>query len=272
MEIACLSWKKKVWVMYMDKLEQYIADHRHIPICAGAEERKYKCPECKDSGWIMVVKNGHETAKKCKCYEVSQARKLMEKSGISEEFRSKNFENFRIKNNAQLLNAKCKAIQYAENFNTVEHEKYNSIMFRGQAGSGKTHLGTAICGKLMDMGIAVVYMAYREAVTRIKQHITDAVEYDREMKRYMRARVLYIDDLLKGRITETDINIMYEIVNYRYMNHLPVIVSTEKSLDELLIFDEAVGSRIIEMCRGNIIKLQGKELNYRLFGKEAGSS
>lgn len=76
-----------------------------------------------------------------------------------------------------------------------------------------------------------------------------------------------VDDLLKGRITESDVNILYEIVNYRYMNNLPFIISTEKSIGELLSFDEAIGSRIIEMCRGNIVQLQGKELNYRLFEK-----
>ena len=107
-------------------------------------------------------------------------------------------------------------------------------------------------------------MAYRETVTRLKQHITDETKYDRELKQYMRARVLYIDDLLKGKPTEADVNIMYGIVNYRYMNCLPVIVSTEKSLDEILMFDEAVGSRLIEMCRKNIISLQGKDLNYRM--------
>ena len=80
----------------------------------------------------------------------------------------------------------------------------------------------------------------------------------------MDTAVLYIDDMLKGRLTETDVNVMYEIVNYRYMNNLPLIISTEKNLDELLVFDEATGSRIIEMCIGNIIYLEGKELNYRL--------
>ncbi len=140
-------------------------------------------------------------------------------------------------------------------------------MFSGQVGSGKTHLGTAISSSLMNKGIAVVYMAYRDAVTKIKQHVTNEEQYSREINMYSKARVLYIDDLLKGRLTETDVNIMYEIINYRYMNNLPVIISTEKFIEELLEFDEAVGSRMIEMCRGNIINLRGKELNYRLYSQ-----
>ncbi len=264
MGTACLSWKTKVLVICMDKLEQYIANHKHISGSAGVEERKYNCLDCKDIGWTMIMQNGHEAARKCKCYELSHAKKLMKKSGISEEFQKKKFENFDILDNPQLSNAKRKAVAYVENFIETENKMRNSIMFSGQVGSGKTHLGTAICGELMRMGIAVVYMAYRETVTRLKQHITDETKYDRELKQYMRARVLYIDDLLKGKPTEADVNIMYGIVNYRYMNCLPVIVSTEKSLDEILMFDEAVGSRLIEMCRKNIISLQGKDLNYRM--------
>ena len=66
---------------------------------------------------------------------------------------------------------------------------------------------------------------------------------------------------LKGRTTDADTNILYEIVNYRYMHNKPMIISTEKSPATLVDFDEAVGSRILEMCRGNIVQLQGKELN-----------
>ena len=77
--------------------------------------------------------------------------------------------------------------------------------------------------------------------------------------------MLYIYDLLKGKPTEADLNILYELINYRYMHNKPMIISTEKLPDELIDFDEAVGSRIIEMCRGNMVVLQGKELNYRLY-------
>lgn len=212
--------------------------------------------------------NGYKVDYRCECYAVRQAREMMKqmmkRSGISAEFQKKTFDNFTTRNNQQLFNAKTKAIQYVKNFGQTEHDRYNSIMFCGQVGAGKTHLGTAICGELMNKGVAVIYMAYRNAVTKLKQNIIDEEGYNRELNQYTSARVLYIDDLLKGRLTETDINIMYEIVNYRYMNNMPIIISTEKAPNDLLVFDEAIGSRLIEMCRGNIVQLQGKELNYRL--------
>ena len=74
-----------------------------------------------------------------------------------------------------------------------------------------------------------------------------------------------MDDLLKGKPTEADINILYELVNYRYMHNKPMVISTERLPDDLVGFDEAVGSRIIEMCRDNIVILKGEKLNYRIY-------
>lgn len=226
---------------------------------------QYECLKCKDTGFIYRKdESGYEIACRCECFALRKARDMMKRSGISAEFQKKTFDNFKTRSNQQLSNAKNKAMQYVKSFSQIEHERYNSIMFCGQVGAGKTHLGTAICGELMNSGVAVIYMAYRNAVTKIKQNIIDEAVYNRELNQYTSAQVLYIDDLLKGRLTETDINIMYEIVNYRYMNNMPIIISSEKSPNDLLVFDEAIGSRLIEMCRGNIIQLQGKELNYRL--------
>ena len=252
----------------LKKMFEKIEWMRKNPPLHLAQPEKYECTKCKDTGFLYRIdENGHSVARRCECSVISQMRDMMKRSGISEEFQKKTFDNFNINSNEQLTNAKTKAKQYVKNFFRTEHDRYNSIMFCGQVGAGKTHLGTAVCGMLMNNGVAVSYMAYRNAVTKLKQNIIDEDGYNQEINQYISARVLYIDDLLKGRLTETDVNIMYEIVNYRYMNNLPLIISTEKSIAGLLEFDEAIGSRIIEMCRGNIVQLQGKELNYRLSQK-----
>lgn len=231
-------------------------------------ERKpeqYECPKCKDTGYVFQRdEKGNEIACRCECIAIKQAKDIIKRSGISTEFQKKNFEDFLTKGDLRLINARTKAMQYVQHFVKTEHARYNSIMFYGQVGAGKTHLGMAICSELMKCKVPVIYMAYRNAVTRIKQNIIDEKIYHQELNQYTLARVLFIDDLLKGRLTETDINILYDIVNYRYMNNMPIIISTEKEPRELLEFDEAIGSRLIEMCRGNIIQLQGKDLNYRL--------
>lgn len=226
----------------------------------------YKCEECKDTGWTLVKENGIEMAVKCRCHAKLIAGIHMRRSGISEGMMEKKFKNFDCMGIRELKYARYIAVEYCKNFLDNENSRRNSIIFCGQVGAGKTHLGMAVCNNLLNVcHVEVVYMAYRNAITEIKQVITDKENYYTATEPYRRARLLYIDDLLKGKPTEADLSILYELINYRYMHNKPMIISTEKLPDDLIDFDEAVGSRIIEMCRGNMVVLQGKELNYRLY-------
>ena len=108
-------------------------------------------------------------------------------------------------------------------------------------------------------------MPYRDVITKIKQNMLDAEYYSKLISKYQTCEVLLIDDLFKGKINESDINIMFEIINYRYLNFLPIIVSTEFNIDRLLSFDESVGSRLYEMCKDYVVEIE-KDMNnnYRL--------
>lgn len=231
-------------------------------------EKKYKCEKCHDVGWIYWTdENGYDFGKECECQKVAKAKRIMENSGILSGQQDISFKSYITNDVPALENAKEKTIKYYQAFEKIEHERNNSILLCGQVGAGKTHLGIALSNNLIARMIAVIYMPYRNVITTLKQNITNDEVYNRELSKYLNARVLFIDDMLKGRITESDVNIMFEIVNHRYLNQLPMIVTTEKTIDEMLAFDEAVGSRIIEMCKGNIIFFpKGMNLNYRLRG------
>jgi len=58
------------------------------------------------------------------------------------------------------------------------------------------------------------------------------------------------------------------VINYRYLNHLPVMVSSELTVDELCDIDEALGTRIYQMCQDFTVVIKGdrKQLNHRLVG------
>lgn len=46
-----------------------------------------------------------------------------------------------------------------------------------------------------------------------------------------------------------------------------MIISTEKSIDEIVSWDEAVASRLVEMAQGNIIEFGTDIENYRFYAK-----
>lgn len=85
-----------------------------------------------------------------------------------------------------------------------------------------------------------------------------------------RVDVLFIDDLFKGRDFPTNFQIeqMFAVVNYRYINHKPIMISSEKTVDELCDIDEALGTRIFEMSKDYTVVIKGnrKKLNHRLVG------
>lgn len=162
-----------------------------------------------------------------------------------------NAETRRIKNIAGLY-----VKEYAD--------KKESIAFIGQAGAGKTHLGIAIMQNFLEMGIQVIYMAYREEITKLKQNVMNDLEYQKMMKRFKSCEVLFIDDLFKGTVTDSDKKIIFEIVNSRYINGRPLIISSELTIEKLLDVDEATGSRIYEMTKNYLVEIRGRENNYRL--------
>ncbi len=220
----------------------------------------FRCQECNDIGWI--VDQGANSARPCKCSYKAYFEKLMGCSGISSTAKAKTFDAFKTNGTGILFKAKTLAIAYVREFEQIRKQESNSIAFCGQVGSGKTHLALAICYELLTRNIKVVYMDYRDALTRLKQNLMEAESYQLEIQKYKTAELLFIDDLFKGK--GKDENIVYEIINFRYFSGLPVVITSEHLCNSWLEFDEGTGSRLIEQCSGRIVVFQGHELNHRL--------
>ena len=93
--------------------------------------------------------------------------------------------------------------------------------------------------------------------------------YDEMIARVSQLPWLYIDDLFKGAIKgnemqSQDQQIMFDIINSRYVNRMPTIVSSEFPLDEITIADEGIGSRLKEMLEPYVYTVHGE--NRRLRG------
>ena len=228
------------------------------------QKNLYNCDKCKDTTWILDS-NG-KVVERCKCYEIIKVREQWEASGLKTDDLDKTFKSYEPWND---LTKRMKGVttNYYLRFKEIEKTKHNSILLCGQPGAGKTHLSIALANNFIKKDSKkVVYMPYRSVITTLKQNILDKEYYKNLVSKYKMAEILLIDDLFKGKVNETDINIMFEIINHRYINKLPIIVSTEYLVEEMLSYDEAIGSRIYEMSKGFIVEVKGQENNYRLRG------
>lgn len=228
----------------------------------------YDCPKCRNRGYIALVKDdGGISSQECDCMRIRRCIWEMEKSGLKNIIREKTFDAFTATEPWQKA-IKAGAAAYAEN-------PSGWLLMCGQSGSGKTHLCTAVCRHRLLAGDEVRYMPWREKISEIKGMSLDNDKRAEILNEYKKAQILYIDDLYKtgkavngsSNPTGADVGLAFEIINHRYINHIPTIISTEKTPQELVEIDEATGSRIIEMAGGNVYSIGlDQKRNYRLRG------
>lgn len=201
----------------------------------------------------------------CKCIEQRRLAKLLRASAITEDFAKMTFGNFDCTNVPDIVGEAYEAAyEYVKAFPTIRKTRHNSLSLIGRSGAGKTHLLMAAANNLLRKGVGVVYFPWVEGFNEIRG---DLDNLDERIYRLQRAEVLYIDDMWKGRDKPTNLQIeqAFALVNYRYLNNLPMMVSSERSFLEMCEYDEAIGSRLKEMSKGYSVTLAGGiELNYRL--------
>ena len=192
--------------------------------------------------------------------EIERQWKIIANSGLQNAIKNLTFDTFVVKSDWQKT-MKAAAVDYAK------HPE-GWLMLSGQSGCGKTHLCTAVAGSLLKRGIPVRYMQWRLDVVKIKPNYSSAEEADKELRRYINVPCLYIDDLFKGKITEADVNAMFTLLNGRYAAGRKTIISTELTMDELMVIDSAIAGRIAESCgKHKVIIKPDDSKNYRLANK-----
>lgn len=177
------------------------------------------------------------------------------------------FKNFDLNRPQAVLDAYVAATNYFKTFREIRRTRQNSIALLGAVGSGKTHLLMAIANNLIKQQIPVIYFPWVEGFNNIKD---DLDKLDEKVSKLQQVDVLYIDDLFKGRTSPTAFQLeqLFAIVNFRYLNNLPILLSSERDIDEIVEIDGAIGSRIYEMTRDFNVTLSGDGLNYRLEGRD----
>lgn len=215
------------------------------------------CPICGGLGYIAWRENGTLFSRECKCEVIRRNYLRIERSGLKPLLENCTFERFRTDESWQ-AEAKQKAEAY------VMDCRGKWFFIGGTPGTGKTHLCTAICGKLMDAGLPCRYVQWRGDIPAIKAKIKDPDAYQAAIQPLKTIRTLYIDDFLKGSITDGDKNVAFDLLNARYNDPDAItIISTELPIDRILSWDEAIGSRIAERAKGYTLNLRNKQ-NWRL--------
>lgn len=218
----------------------------------------YYCEKCHNRGnYLDIDDYGNEILRNCSCLKRRDALRNIAKSGMG-DLLDKKLSTFVAAEDWQKT-MKEMAQKYAKS------DKDHWFGLFGQSGCGKTHICAALGNWMLRKGYKVLYMQWVQEVKSLKRMATDP-EYNRIFSRWSTAPVLYIDDLFKGKVTEADINIAYELINYRYNNRDKVtLISSELDLEQLSAVDGAIAGRIKERCGEYFLQIpKDQNKNWRL--------
>ena len=239
---------------------------------------EYDCKKCLNRGHIAEAfeRNGmvYTAYPECDCMGIRRSLWRLKKSGLEKAVRAQTFKAFHAVTDWQR-----QMVDVAKRYlNDPDGAKSGAWLYIGGAvGCGKTHICTAVAGQLMIREkLELRYVTWPGDSARIKSVANDAEQYSALVEPLKTVPVLYIDDFFKplkdgmGAVkppTAADIKLAYEIINQRYINRAPTIISAERYLSELEDIDMAVASRIAERSRGYCLSIgRDRSKNYRYGG------
>lgn len=248
-------------------------------VCSKCGEPLYKI--------IEILGQKRRVPRMCKCrkeeYEKEQERqqnierqmnvkKLIANSLMDSKFRESTFENWDTsKGNTQMYDL---GIKYAEKFHKVKNEGLGLLIY-GKPGNGKTYLVSAIANKLIEKQVPVICVSIENLLSRIRDTYSKwGKEAEGDVIRGLQnADLLIIDDLGTEQASDWAVTRIYNIIDGRYRQGLPLIITS--NLDIKIgqkhgalaeRYGDRTEDRILEMCtpilnRGTSIRTEQARRN-----------
>lgn len=241
------------------------------------------CHKCNTQKQCRVKLRGVETIVPCMC-ECRQREKEEERRALDEmarlqrirEMRKVGFPDYEMQFNTfdkdDRSNEKLSdiAMRYVDNFDEML-SRGKGLLLYGTVGTGKTFMSSCIANALMDKGHPCLVTNFARLINTISGMYDGKQAYIDGLSRF---DLLVIDDLYAERDTEYMGEMVQNIIDSRYRNGKPLIVTTNLSKEELMnptdIRKKRIYSRLFEMCfpyevkgvdrRKQILKDEDKDL------------
>lgn len=162
-----------------------------------------------------------------------------------EELRHLNFDNFKPRGQMNLPKTQAESLQVAFNAAKRFAGKLDGwLLLRGTYGCGKTHLAAAVGNAAVQMGVPTLFLTVPDLLDSLRfAYDSEDTTFEKRFERIRNIQLLVLDDFGTQNTTPWAQEKLFQIINYRYINHFATVITTNLDLEDI---NARIRSRLID--------------------------
>jgi DNA replication protein DnaC len=226
------------------------------------------CPHCGGAGYLRSdVPVGHPSFGRlevcvCRQRDVSQqVRERLYSLSRLDELKELIFDTFQPRGQKGLGEKQASSLEMA--FNQAQHyaKSLNGwLLLQGGYGCGKTHLAAAIANYAVGMGVPTLFLTVPDLLDMLRfSYDSEDTTFEQRFNEIRNASLLVLDDFGTQNATAWAQEKLFQIINYRYINKLPLVITTNLGLDEI---DARIRSRVTDPQLVSIVRINAPDYRH----------
>ena len=210
------------------------------------------CPYCHGVGYLRtdlpVEHPDFGKVRICNCRQnqiQARARQRLFRLSNLDELSHLTFENFETRGRVGLSPQQADSLELAFNQSQQFSQRLKGwLLLQGNYGCGKTHLAAAIANFAVSLEIPTLFITVPDLLDTLRFAYQSPEEtFEERFEEIRQTRLLILDDFGSQSATQWAQEKLFQIINYRYINRLPLVVTTNMSMQDI---DERIRSRLTD--------------------------